>query len=219
MNAKEPILIGIADDHVLFRSGMVGMIKEFGDEFRVIYEADEGQSLIDQINANGVEPDICLVDVQMEGMDGFQTTAMLRKLFPSIKVLAVSGNENDYTIVKMVVNGAKGYITKYSKPIEVRTALLNLYNNSFYYSQHVSGKLVQVSLSDKKNTYDLSEREMEFLSYCCSDKTYKEIASEMHLSNRTVEGYRDSLFQKLHLRTRTGLALFAMEMGLQKRGL
>jgi len=210
--------ISLADDHVLLRNGLAALLKNIGHE--VIFEADNGKDCIEKIKASQDNPEILLLDINMPEMDGYETSQWLKMNYPDIKVLALSMYDNENAIIKMLQCGAKGYILKDSDPAQLSAAIHDLLNKGFYYSDLVSGKLIHAinkindEGSDVHILTNLNERETEFLKYSCTEFTYKEIADKMFVSPRTIDGYRDALFEKLHVKTRVGLAIYAIRNGL-----
>lgn len=209
--------IALVDDHVLLRNGLAGLVKSLGHE--VLFEADNGKDLIEKLKSNSM-PDIILLDINMPEMDGYETVRWLKKNQPAIKVLALSMYDNETAIIRMLKYGAKGYILKDSDPIQLKNAIDDLVKKGFYYSELVSGKLISAinkmdpDGDDSENLNYLSEREKDFLRHSCSELTYKEIADKMFVSPRTIDGYRDALFEKLNVKTRVGLVIYAIKNGL-----
>jgi two-component system, NarL family, invasion response regulator UvrY len=186
-----------------------------------LFEAQNGKDLIRQLRPCYL-PDIILLDINMPQMDGYDTALWLKDHFPDIKILALSMYDADNSVIRMLKNGAKGYILKDSSPAELRKALDSVVRKGFYYSEMVTGKLIHTLCLDGagglnepelkiEHVLGLNDREVEFLKLACTELTYKEIADQMHLSPRTIDGYRDSLFEKLNVRTRVGLVLYAMK--------
>jgi len=217
---KTKFSVALVDDHILIRSGLANLIREFGD-FDVIFEANNGRHFLDAIARSG-QPDIVLLDINMPEMDGYETAAWIKDHYPDIKILALSMDDKDKAIIRMLRHGARGYILKDVEPAELRTALMEVLNKGHYYSEMVTSKLIyninheaDPALYDKTNP-KLSEREIQFLKYACTEMTYKEIADTMFLSPRTIDGYRDSLFTRLAVRTRVGLAIYAIRNGLYR---
>jgi len=153
-------------------------------------------------------------------MDGYETAVWLKKNYPLVKVLALSMYDNENAIIRMFKAGAKGYILKDCDPAELRAALDSINSKGFYYSEMVTGRLIhtinQLDEDDNtvKNLIQLNDRELEFLKLACSELTYKEIADKMFLSPRTIDGYRDALFEKLNVKTRVGLVMYAIKNGI-----
>ena len=208
----------LVDDHVLLRNGLASLIRGFG-EYEVLFEACGGKDLIRQLK-NSRPPDIILLDINMPEMDGYDTACWLRRNYPDIKVLALSMYETDNAIVRMLKNGAKGYVLKDIDAGVLKVALDSVLEKGFYYTDMVTGKLIHTisTLDDPelrmRRLLALNERELEFMKLVCTEWTYKEIADRMYLSPRTIDGYRDALFEKLNVRTRVGLAMYAVRSGI-----
>jgi DNA-binding NarL/FixJ family response regulator len=213
MSAK----IVLVDDHVLLRSGLADLLRSFG--YLVLFEANNGKDLFSKLQEGNL-PDLVLLDINMPVMDGFEAASRLKNEFPDIRVLALSMQDDENAIIRMLKNGARGYILKDSEPDELKSAIESILKKGFYYSEMVTGRLVHsISALEEDNMSSrqllhLSEREIEFLKLICTEMTYKEIADQMHLSPRTVDGYRDALFQKLDIKTRTGLVIYAIKNGI-----
>lgn len=207
----------LVDDHSLLRMGLATMVESQGNT--VIFEAGNGKEFQEKLDAANL-PHIVLMDINMPEMDGFETTLWLKQNHPEVKVLALSMYDNETSIIRMLKCGARGYILKDSEPNELRTAMNDILTKGFYYSELVSGKLMHAisSIDDEtdglKNLVPLSDRETDFLKYACTEMTYKEIADKMYVSPRTIDGYRDALFEKLKLKTRVGLVMYAIKHGI-----
>ena len=205
---EEKINIAIVDDHTLFRNGLAALMNEF-EELNVIFSAGNGKEMQD-ILAKSLLPDIILMDINMPEMDGYKASAWLKENYPKIKVLALSMFDDEKAVIGMIKSGACGYVLKESKPREVLEAIQTIFSKGLYINELVSGKLLH-SMANQKDAPLLSAREVEFLKLCCSELTYKEIADSMFVSPRTVDNYRESLFQKLNLKSRTGLVLYSIK--------
>jgi len=209
--------IVIVDDHLLIAKALEGIIDNFGD-FIVIYVAENGRDLIDKFQNNNEIPDIILMDISMPVMDGFETVLWLTNTYPEVKVMALSMQSDDNSVIKMIKNGAKGYLLKNTHPRDLEEALIRLKNDGFFYPEWAS-KIISSNLdndSSQEKSVKISEREKEFLTYTVTELSYKEIAEKMCCSPRTVESYRDQLCEKLELKTRVGLAVFALKNGFAK---
>jgi two-component system, NarL family, invasion response regulator UvrY len=206
--------IALADDHVLLRNGLASVVNNFGD-YEVLFEASNGKHFTELIGKYG-EPEIVLMDINMPVMDGYATTQWIKENHPLINVLALSMYDNENSIINMFKAGAKGYILKDSEPSLLKAALDSIKTQGFFYSEMVTGRLINsIQKSEKVSNQApdtlLSEREKEFLKLACTEMTYKEIADKMCLSPRTIDGYRDALFEKLQLKTRVGLVMYAIK--------
>jgi DNA-binding NarL/FixJ family response regulator len=200
------------------RNGLASLLKDLG--YSILYEADNGRDFIEKTQRSAL-PDVALLDINMPKMDGYETAAWLKQNFPQVKVLALSMYDDDGAIIRMLKSGAKGYILKDSNIADVRTAIESVLAKGYYYSELVTGKLIHSinhldapDHASLKEMLKLNAREVEFLKLACTEMSYKEIAEKMFLSPRTVEGYRDALFEKLHLKSRVGLVLFAIKNGV-----
>ena len=210
--------IALTDDHVLLRNGLASLLEDL--DYEVLFEADNGQDLIRKLNP-GELPDVVLMDINMPQMDGYETTRWLKINHPGVRVLALSMYDDENAIIRMLKSGTRGYILKDSDPDELKAALQALISKGFYHSELVTGKLIHTinhmddtDHSSVKDVLGLNDREIEFLKLVCTELTYKEIAEKMFLSPRTIDGYRDALFEKLGLKSRVGLVLFAIRNGI-----
>lgn len=205
----------LVDDHVLLRNGLATTITNFG--FEVMYECKNGKELLERIKKDN-QPDLVLLDINMPEMDGFETALWLKNNFPLVNVLALSMYDDENSIIRMIKNGAKGYILKDTNPADLKKAITSIMTKGFYYTDLVTGRVIKTIKDDKKENLtkvlSLSEREIEFLKLAATEMTYKEIAAQMNLSPRTIDGYRDQLFEKLDIKSRVGLVMFAIKNGL-----
>ncbi len=209
--------IAIVDDHLLIAKAVSGIINQFED-FEVILEAENGKALIEKLSILPSLPEIILLDVSMPIMNGFETAEWLKINHPQILVMALSVQDDDNSLLKMIKNGAKGYIHKNTHPKELENALHSLVTKGMYFQEWAQSKFM-MSLSHPTDLGDMmyskiSDREREFLTHVCTEMTYKEIGEKMYCSPRTVEGYRDSLFEKFNIKTRIGLAMLSIKMGI-----
>lgn len=208
--------IAIVDDHELMAKALSGLVQKYED-YEVIYEANNGKELLNRIKLNMV-PDVVLLDISMPEMDGFETALWLKNNCPEVKVLALSMNDKEESIVGMLRNGARGYLLKGCKPFELKQALDAIVQKGFYYTEFVTGQLIKSlnpeTLQNPQDALRLNEREKEFIKWACSDLTYAEIAEKMCVSPRTVDGYRESVFQKMNVKSRQTLAMEAVRLKL-----
>ncbi len=201
----EGITIAIVDDHALFRSGIAALLKEEG--IKVLFEAAHGVEMQELIKDR--QPDIILMDINMPVMDGFEATTWLAAHYPDCHVLALTMFADDKAILQMLKAGAKGYISKESVVKELLRALQAINTKGLYLNDNISGRLLHSM--QKADEPILSAKEQEFLIHCCSELTYKEIADKMNVSPRTVDNYRDAIFMKLQLKSRSGMLLYAIK--------
>jgi DNA-binding NarL/FixJ family response regulator len=207
------ITIGIADDQQLFLRSLSNLINSFND-FEVVVEALNGEELIKYVGTLKTLPDIILIDVQMPVMDGPTAVAKIASNYPSIKTVALSMKEDDHSILRMLRAGCSAYLLKDLHPKELERALLEVRKTGYYNSDTLSVHYMRLLRKQDSEEIKLTDREKAFLKLACSDFTYKEIASKMFLSEKTIDGYREALFVKLNVKSRTGMALEAIRQNL-----
>jgi DNA-binding NarL/FixJ family response regulator len=200
--------VAIVDDHILFAQSLKNLVNSF-ENYEVYDICKNGQELVDQFKANQPKPDLVLLDIRMPIMDGPETMAWLKENYPNQKVLALTMEDDEETVTFMVKLGCRGYLLKNIDPDEFKFALDEVVKEGFFYTDAVSEAIKN---RNKENKFsNLTKREVEFLGFACTEMTYKEVANEMNLSPKTIDGYRESLFQKLNVRSRTGLVLYAIK--------
>lgn len=202
-------------DRILLRNKLANLIQGL-ETYAVLFEANNGKDFIKQLQPRYL-PNIELLDINMPEMDCNETALWLKRNYPGIRILALSMYDNENSILRMMKNGTKGYILKDVHHMEFRRALDSLMRKGFYYSELTTDKLLHAvgQLVEQEGTIKclirLNTREIEFLKLVCTEMTYKEIAEKMFLSARTIDGYRDALFEKLNVKSRVGLVLYAIK--------
>jgi two-component system invasion response regulator UvrY len=212
---KEKIKIALVDDHTLFRKGLAGLVKDLDPLHHIIWEAENGKECLVRIQEE--LPDILLMDVSMPVMDGYQLAEAIKQQYPALPILVVSMVDKEESLIRMLRAGIRGYLSKDTEPEELLKAISSILNKGYYYTDHITGKLIKALQDDNTvngNEILLSDREKQLLELVCSDDTYKEIADKMFLSPKTVDTYRMSLFEKLQVKSRTGLVLYAIRTGI-----
>ncbi|MFO7720881.1 MAG: response regulator transcription factor [Gillisia sp.] len=199
--------IAIVDDHNLFAQSLKGLVNSF-QEYEVLSVFKNGQELVDYFFANKKHPDIVLLDIRMPVLNGIETMEWLKSTYPSQKVLALTMEHEEEIIIKMIKAGCRGYLLKDIEPEEFFFALNCVSTSGYYLNEDFSAAL---KCSDEKTFKNFSSREIEFINLACSERTYKQVADEMNLSPKTIDGYREALFQRLELKSRVGLVLFAIK--------
>lgn len=206
-------LIGLVDDHQLFLKSLSLMIESFGP-YRVAIEALNGRDLQQKLFHIEQVPDLMLIDVNMPVMDGIETAKWLSETYPAMKLIALSMNDKDNAIISMIKAGCCAYLLKDIHPNELEKALLEIDSKGYYNADASNINFRRLLMkSDKKAEIKMSVKETLFLTFACSELTYKQIADKMNLSERTIDGYRESLFQKFHVQSRVGLCLEALRKG------
>ena len=207
----------LADDHVLLRDALVSLIDTF-DEFKVVDVAGNGKEMVQAIE-KGSRPDLVILDLNMPLMDGYESARWLQKTHPSVKILILTMFDSEIALIRLLKVGVRGFLKKDIHPIELKKALLAVAENGYYYSHNTTGKLASFfhKTHSKQSSIGkalLNETEIEFLKLASHDISYKEIAATMHLTPRSVDGYRDALFEKLDVKSRVGLAIYAVKNGI-----
>jgi len=208
------LTIGIVDDHQLFLKSLSLMLESF-KVYEVVLEALNGKELQEKMQQKKIVPDIILIDVNMPVMNGIETATWLFEQYPQVKLVALSMNDTDKAIIGMLKAGCCAYLLKDTHPNELEKALQEI-STKGYYNADVSNINFRRLLQAEKEALHINEKEKQFLQLACSDKTYKQIAAIMGVTERTVDSYRENLFQKLKVQSRVGLALEAIRKELVK---
>lgn len=208
-----PIKVAFADHHNAVRKSIIYYLESLGG-IEVILDANDGKQLIELIHKSPIKPDVCLIDIQMPIMDGFDTLSYIHQTWPEIGTLVFTAFKNDAYKIRMILNGASGYLHKTAHPHEVKEAIEEIFKNGKYYTASFSPRLIEKVLMKKITLPELSAKEAQFLQLCLTELTYKQIADEMKISFKSVDNHRNNLFKKLGVKSRVGLALSAIKLGI-----
>lgn len=211
------VMVGIADDQQLFLKSLGALINTF-KRFTTVLDALNKEDLLKKIERADPKPEIVLLDVNMpEKDDGPYAARQISERYPAIKLVALSMNDDDLTIISMLKAGCCAYLLKDIHPDELEKALDEVSSKGFYNADAVNINFRRLLLhGEKSNDLKISEREMTFLKLACTDLTYKQIASQMNLAERTIDGYREALFEKFNVQSRVGMAMEAIRRKLVK---
>lgn len=217
MKSSNALKIALVDDHNLFRKGLIKLINLGNTEnkYNILFEADNGIGLQEQMK-NPPFPDIILMDIDMPDMNGFEAVEWLKRTHPGIKIIVISMFEDEKSILRMLRLGVKGFLSKDIEVEDMHNALETISNNGIYYSETATDVMSQ-SLNGQTRPADgitLSENERTFLKHAATDLTYQQVADQMHLSVKTIDGYRESLFKRFNVKSRTTLVLSAIKRGI-----
>jgi DNA-binding NarL/FixJ family response regulator len=207
--------VAIVGGHLLFANVLGNIIKAF-DNFHVSYSVDSGDGFLYKLRNEESMPDIALLDVSVPGTNGVETIHTLSSNYPHLKVLAFTLDEDEDTLSEMLRAGARGCLLKDASFSILHDSLRDVAEKGFYYSDKIRNILFNSLHKKEQSDIILKEREIEFLKQVCTEKTYKEIAEEMFLSPKTIDGYREALFEKLRIKSRVGLAVYAIKHKLYK---
>ena len=204
--------IVIVDDHILIAQALSTMISSIPN-FDVLYVCSGGNEMIERFGHPKNIPDVVILDVQMPVMDGYTVAKWLTEHHPEVIVLALSMQDDDEKIIKMIRSGAKGYLLKSIQQKDLAHALNTIVKDGIFYNAKVSKALANDYIKKEVTQQELSTKERELIPWLCSDATYKEIAASVFLSARTVESYTTNIMEKLEVRNRVGLVLVAVKKG------
>jgi DNA-binding NarL/FixJ family response regulator len=205
-----PITVALADDHKLVREGVANLLTLKGHA--VVFQCGDGSSVVTYALMH--HPDLVLMDLHMPEMNGWEATEALNRAGYSGKVLVLSMLDDEGAVIRAIRSGAAGFILKDASPDELDLAIREVHQKGFFHSDFISSKLVSSFTGNGEGENLFGEREREFLGLVCTELTYKEIAAHMNVSPRTIDGYRDVLFDKVNAKSRVGLVLYAIKKGL-----
>lgn len=211
------IKLVLADDELLFRQGLIGILKK-EKNIDILFDATDGNDLISQLRDTAVLPDVILTDLKMPELNGVEATKIIHKEFPDIKIIALTSYFSKPFIVNMISIGAVAYLAKNSTPSLMVTTIREVAEKGFYYDEKVM-KFIQEGLLNPtgkklKSNFDITyftTREKEVLELICKQHTTNEIAEKLFISPRTVEGHRNNLLLKTEAKNIAGLVIYAIQ--------
>jgi len=210
---SESIRILIVDDHAVVRKGLA-MVLRLEPSFEVVGEAENGRVGLEA--AKKLNPDIVLVDLVMPEMDGQEMALALRKSNPNIKIMMLTGTEVDDRVFDLVAAGVEGYVLKNIEPGELVRAIHAVAHGEAYLHPDVMKKVIHKMQPLPAPAISLTAREMEILDWMATPNTYKQIASQLSISEETVRSHAKNILEKMKQPNRAQAALMAMKMGLIK---
>jgi two-component system, NarL family, invasion response regulator UvrY len=208
--------IVLVDDHVLVRNGLKELIEKIGT-YKIVAQFDNGRELVEAFPMN-ILPDLIMMDISMPEMDGDEAMAILNSKEIKIPVLILTLNQDDSRMLKLFRLGVRGYLQKNCSAIILKQALEDIFRSGYYHNEFLTLSLQTTAIPEKKNDQriileKLTDRERVFLRLVCDEHeyTYDQIAGEMGVHHRTVDGYRESIFEKFGIKSKTGLVLFVLK--------
>jgi len=211
------IKVAIADDHKIFRKGVVLSLRHYTN-IKFVAEADNGQELIDQLETT--QPDVVLMDLRMPVKDGIETTKYISRHFPNIYVIVLTMHEDERFVTHLMENGANGYLLKSTEPAEIKKAIMEVMAKGYYLNNFVNRILLKRShnrartMPSLTNEIEVSDKERDVLRYICMEFTSQEIGEKMNVSPRTVESIKERLMERWNLKNTAGLVFFAVKNNL-----
>lgn len=214
------IHLALIEDQLLFRQSLALLLKSIAG-FTLVLEAEDGQDFLNKLETATVFPDIALMDMEMPGIDGVGLKDILQRQYPQIKIIVLSVHARARLIAHMIEGGCSGYLVKNCDKEELIIAVNSVFKNGFYINARVL-EAIQQAASQKKKTIksispipvDLSAREKEILQLICKEYNNNEIAEQLFISVRTVDGHRNNLLTKTGCQNTAGLVLFAVKYNI-----
>lgn len=210
---KKPIHIALAEDHLLFRQGLITLFKEY-EEINVLFDVNNGKELLDELKKS--KPDVILLDIDMPVMDGKEALLKIKEKYPAIKVIMISTFYDDVYITEYILHGAVGFLPKHCDIEKVVDAIFAVHEQGYYFDNKISTSLVAKLMKSKSvqptiENQALSDREVEVLKLTCLEKTNKQISEELFISQRTVEWHRKQIMKKTKSKNVVGLVMYAIK--------
>lgn len=214
---QKKIDVVITDDHKLFRKGIRSLLGDF-DFINRLYEAGNGRELLELLEKTIPKPDLILLDLKMPEMDGIEANKKLKELYPEIKVIILTMEDDEQLIIHLINEGVNGYLMKNADPDELEIAIKRVIENDFYFTDDISALVFRNLVSGKKVEKIvepiLTPREIQVLELICKEYTAAEIAEELVLSVRTIDGFRSKLLEKTGTKNMAGLVVYALKNGI-----
>ncbi len=213
----DQIHIALADDELLFRQGLKAILSK-EKQINILFDAENGKDLMEQLDATSVLPQVLLMDLKMPELNGVEATKLVRQCYPAIKIIALTSYFSKPFIVNMLSIGAVAYLAKNSTPAMMLTAIKEVAEKGFYYDgkvmRFIHEGLLDPSKRKMKSAFDttyFTKREKEVLELICKQMTTAEIADKLFISPRTVEGHRNNLLLKTESKNMAGLVVYAIK--------
>lgn len=206
-----PITIAIADDNQVFRIGLSRLVQTFPN-CNVALEEEDCDDLLRKISSMPVQPQLCIVDMAMPG--GYQMLKEAKNRFPDMKIMVLSMTTNELSLIRTIKIGVNGFLLKTCDRTELQNAIYAISNSGSYFPD--GGKQEIEATTKDSMLLQLSYEELEILSLCSTEMPVKSIADNLRISLRTMEKHLQNLYNKLGVKSRVGLVLFALKnMGLK----
>lgn len=217
-NDNQKVKISIVDDHNLFRKGLIKLInlRNSDSRYEILFEAENGTDLQQKLRFVGL-PNMIFLDIDMPGMDGYDTVSWIKENHKEIKIIVITMFESEEAVINMIKRGVNGYLSKDLEVEDIHNALETVISGRSFFPSFAA-EIMANNIGNIDNTghikvgllAGISEREREFLNYVPTDLTYSQIADKMYLSEKTIDGYRGAMFKKFKVKSRQGLTTFLL---------
>lgn len=211
------IKVAIADDHKIFRKGVILSLRHYSN-LKFVLEADNGEELISHLVET--QPEVILMDLRMPVKDGIETTKYISRHHPNISVIILTMTEDERFVNHLMENGAHGYLLKTTDPSEIKKAITDVVTKGFYLNNFVNRILLKKAHNKSKiapslnSSLDVNDKERNVLRYICMEFTSIEIGDKMGISSRTVESIKERMMERFGLKNTAGLVFFAVKNDL-----
>ncbi len=210
---KRKIRLALADDHTLFRQGLIALLSDY-PELKIVTEVPNGLELIQSLKDKPV--DVAIVDYEMPEMDGLETTRQIRLKYPETKIISLTMHNSEELIIQLLDSGTNGFLLKDFDSEKVVDAIYAVLENGYYFNDHISKNMLHFLTKTKKlkpkfGIISLSDKEIQIIKLICQEKTNKEISEILNLSPRTVEGSRGKIISKINVKNTAGIVLYAIK--------
>lgn len=217
MNVNGTIKLIIADDHDIYRDGLVSLF-DHNPRYQLCAHCGDGDQVLRAVRLHN--PDVVITDFKMPGTPMLEVIKEIREEHPSVNILMLTVMDHEYQIVKALEAGAKGYITKDAPKTDIIDAIESVHKNLPYYCRFTTAKLVRLISNSYYNPYEKEARvlftdlEKKIIQMMCEEKSVKEMAGLLFMSDRTVEKHRATVFEKMNVKTAAGVAIYAVKHNL-----
>ncbi len=214
IHGKTLIKIAVADDHILLRETLCNVIDTW-ENCKVMLQADNSKQFMAQLDPKNL-PDLALIDLEMPEMNGYETIKAVKKIYPDIKFMVLSMYQSEEAIIHLIHVGAQGFFNKCDLTVRFKNSVYEMMRTGYYFADHAASRLVKQAIENGKLTLknDLSDEELAFLKNIITEKTYQEIADNMHIPLRHAEYIRDKMFERFDVLNRVGLVTRVIKKGL-----
>lgn len=211
MSEKSQIQVVLADDHAMVRAGIKQFVEKT-EEIEVVYQASNGQEVLDYLSVKHADVDVVVLDIKMPILNGIETTKIVRSEYPDLGVLILSAFDDDPYVTAVLATGAHGYMLKSATPLELIAAVKSIHAGQSALSPAIAQKIMVQYVPEI--IAPLTEREVEMLTFLKDGKTNKEIGGAKGISSRTVQSHLANIFRKLDVANRTEALSKATSLGL-----